>query len=82
MGMLRVMSRHGDDRLTWDSQKAETRDPEAMAAIKEVQRIFDEAIKENGATAFEIEPGKPAKLVKNFNRDAAQIVIVPCVVGG
>ena len=42
MGMLRVMSRRGDDRVTWDLQKAEVSDPEAIAAIREAERIFNE----------------------------------------
>ncbi len=81
MGMLRVMSRHGDDRLTWDSQKAETRDPEAMAAIQEAERIFNEERKK-GATAFKVEPGKPVERIERFDRSAEQIVLVPRVVGG
>ena len=54
MGMLRIMSRRGDDRITWDSQKVEANDPEAMAAIEEAKRIFDEELKK-GATAFKVE---------------------------
>ena len=35
MGMLRIMSRRGDDRIIWDVQKVDARDPEAVAAIEE-----------------------------------------------
>ena len=40
MGMLRVMSRRGDDRVTWDVQKVQEGDPEATAAVREAERIF------------------------------------------
>ena len=51
MGMLRVMSRRGDDRIVWDPKKVEAHDPEAVAAIQEAERIFNEA-RAKGATAF------------------------------
>lgn len=81
MGMLRVMSRRGDDRITWDSTKIEIGDPEAKAAIREAERIFNEE-RIKGATAFKIETGKPAERIEKFDRTAEQIVIVPRVVGG
>ena len=34
MGMLRIMSRKGDERIVWDN-KASTNDLEALAAIRE-----------------------------------------------
>ena len=58
MGMLRVMSRRGDDRVTWDEQKALTGDPEALAAVREAEHIFAQE-RAKGATAFRVEPGKP-----------------------
>ena len=81
MGMLRVMSRRGDDRITWDSKKAETNDPEAMAAIREAERIFNEE-RVRGATTFKVETGKSAERIEKFDRTAEQIVIVPRVIGG
>lgn len=81
MGMLRVMSRRGDDRITWDPKKAETNDPEAVAAIREAERIFNEE-RLRGATAFRVEPGKPAERIEKFDHTAEQIVVVPRVVGG
>ena len=81
MGMLRVMSRRGDDRITWDSNKAEVHDAEAMAAIREAERIFNEE-RARGATAFKVEPGKPVERIDKFDRTAEQIVVVPRVVGG
>jgi len=54
VGMLRIMSRRGDDRIIWDSQKVKANDPEAMAAIEEAERIFNEELKKGG-TAFKVE---------------------------
>jgi len=81
VGMLRVMSRRGDDRITWDEQKALTGDLEAAAAIREAERIFAQE-RAKGATAFRVEPGKPAQRIDQFDRTAEQIIMVPRVVGG
>ncbi len=80
MGMLRVMSRRGDDQISWDSH-VETSDPEAVAAVREAERIFNEERKK-GATAFRVESGKTVGRIDKFDRTAEQIVIVPRVVGG
>lgn len=79
--MLRVMSRRGDDRVTWDQQKVSTNDSEAVAAVREAERIFAQE-RAKGATAFRISPGKPAERIEQFDRTAEQIVLVPRVVGG
>ncbi|GLV57472.1 hypothetical protein KDH_43080 [Dictyobacter sp. S3.2.2.5] len=81
MGMLRVMSRRGDDRLTWDEQKIQTGDPEAVAAVKEAERIFEQE-KAKGATAFRVIDGNPVQRIDKFDATAEQIVLVPRVVGG
>ncbi|QBD81326.1 hypothetical protein EPA93_37270 [Ktedonosporobacter rubrisoli] len=81
MGMLRIMSRRGDDRIMWDSNKLETSNPEAVAAVQEAERIFKEE-RMRGATAFRVEPGKPVERIEKFDRTAEQIVMVPRVVGG
>ena len=81
MGMLRVMSRRGDDRLTWDQQKIQAGNSEAIAAVREAERIFaQESAK--GATAFRVEGGKPVQRLEQFDATAEQIVMVPRVVGG
>ncbi|MGH2478405.1 MAG: hypothetical protein ACRDHW_01945 [Ktedonobacteraceae bacterium] len=81
MGMLRVMSRHGDERVLWNQQKAATGDVEAAAAVREAERIFQEE-RSRGATAFKVESGKPVERIEQFDRTAEQIVMVPRVVGG
>ena len=35
MGMVRVISKRGDDRVQWNEQDAQAGDAEAMAAIRE-----------------------------------------------
>ncbi len=81
MGMLRIMSRRGDDRIVWDTKKVNANDPEAVAAVREAERIFNET-RARGATAFRMEPGKTVERIDTFDRTAEQIVIVPRVVGG
>jgi uncharacterized protein YjiK len=81
VGMLRVMSRRGDDRIMWDSNKLEMNDPEAVAAIREAERIFNEE-RMRGATAFRVESGKTVERIEKFDHTAEQIVVVPRVVGG
>ncbi len=81
MGMLRVLSRRGDDRYTWDVRQVETGDPEAQAAVREVERIFREQ-RAAGATAFRVESGRAVSRVDTFDPEAEQILMVPRVVGG
>lgn len=54
MGLLRIMSRRGDDRLVWDREKAEAGDAVALAAVREAERIFNEE-RARGATAFKVD---------------------------
>ena len=81
MGMLRVMSRRGDDRVNWDQQKVLEGDLEALAAVREAERIFAQE-RAKGATAFRADPGKPIQRIDTFDETAEQIVLVPRVVGG
>jgi hypothetical protein len=81
VGMLRVMSRRGDDRVNWDQQKVLAGDLEATAAVREAERIFAQE-RAKGATAFRVEPGKPIQRIDTFDETAEQIVLVPRVVGG
>lgn len=81
MGMLRVMSRRGDDRVAWDVQQVETGDPEALAAVREAERIFREQ-RGAGATAFRVEGGRALIRIDAFDPEAEQIVMVPRLVGG
>ena len=81
MGMLRVISKHGDDRVQWNEQDALAGDAEALAAIREAERIFAQE-RTRGATAFRVEAGKPAERIEQFDPQAEQIILVPRVVSG
>ncbi|HTK07798.1 MAG TPA: hypothetical protein VL485_11560 [Ktedonobacteraceae bacterium] len=79
--MLRVMSRRGDDRVTWDEQKVLAGESDAVAAVREAEKIFAQE-RAKGATAFKVETGKPIQRIEQFDATAEQIVMVPRVVGG
>jgi hypothetical protein len=81
MAKLRILSARGDSVVEWDSKLADTGDPEASAAVREAERIFEEQ-REHGATAFVVAPGKPAERVDSFNPSASEIIMVPRVAGG
>ncbi len=81
MGMLRIISKHGDDRMFWKEQDAIAGDAEALAAVREAERIFASE-RARGATAFRVEAGKPTARLEQFDPHAEQIVMVPRVVGG
>ncbi len=81
MGMLRIISKRGDDRLLWNAEDALAGDAEAKAAVQEAERIFAKE-QAKGATAFRVEPGKPIERVEQFDPQVEQIVMVPRVVGG
>ena len=81
MGMLRVISSRGDDRLTWNEKDALSGDAEARTAIREAERIFARE-RARGATAFRVDPGQPVTRLEQFDVEAAQIIMIPRVIGG
>lgn len=81
MGMLRVLSRHGDDRFQWNAPAAEVGDVEAVAAVREAERIFEEQ-RARGATAVRVKSGQPAERIDTFDPNAEEIVMLPRVIGG
>ena len=81
MGMLRLMSRRGDDRVVWDTQQVELGDPEAVAAVREAERIFRDQ-QARGATAYRLETGQAPVRIDQFDPQTEQIVVVPRVIGG
>ncbi len=78
MGMLRIISHRGDDRLLWNEQDARAGDAEAMAALREVERIFAQE-RARGATAFRVEAGKP---VERLGCSRSWYVYPSCSSGG
>jgi len=81
MGMLRVLSRNGDDRYVWSEPAVCTGDAEAVAAVAEAERIFREE-RAKGSTALRVAPGLPAERIDVFDPEAEQILMVPRVIGG
>lgn len=81
MAKLRILSHLGDTAVEWDTSKAEVGDLEALEAIREAERIFEEH-KAKGATAFVVTPGKPAEKIERFDETAEQIIMVPRIAGG
>ncbi|HEX6739884.1 MAG TPA: hypothetical protein VF310_16520 [Vicinamibacteria bacterium] len=81
MSTLRLLSHQGDEVHQWDAARAATGDPEALAAVREAERIFA-AARARGGTAFRLTPGQPAERLESFAPEAEQIVIVPRVSGG
>ncbi len=81
MAKLRVLSSKGDTVVEWDEQKVELGDPDALAAVREAERIFEEQ-RARGATAFVVAPDRPARRIDTFDPQAEQVVMVPRVAGG
>ena len=81
MGLLRLMSRRGDDRVMWDTRQVELGDPEAVAAVREAERIFRDQ-QARGATAYKLEPGHAPVRIDQFDPQTEHIVVVPRVIGG
>jgi hypothetical protein len=81
MGMLRVLSRRGDDCVAWDPQRVAVGDPKALLAIREAERIFAEQ-RARSATAFRVERGQAPVRIDQFDPAAQHIVLIPRIVGG
>lgn len=81
MAKLRILSARGDTVVEWNPAEVEAGDREARAALREAERIFEEA-RGRGATAFKVERGKPAERLDRFDQKADEVVIVPRVAGG
>ncbi len=81
MAKLRVLSSMGDTVVEWDEKKVDLGDPDALAAVREAERIFDEQ-RARGATAFVVTPNRPAERIDTFDPNAEQVVMVPRVAGG
>ena len=78
---MRVLISQGDRLVAWEDDKVVTGDPEAIAAVREAERIFREQL-ERGSAAFKVETGQPAQRIDVFDPKAEQIVIVPRIAGG
>ena len=81
MGTLRILSRRGDECATWDLLDVAVGDPEALAAVREAERMFHEACAQ-GATAFTVKSDHSTLRMERFDQTAEQMVLIPRAVGG
>ncbi len=81
MGVLRVISSRGDEQIVWERHRVAEGDPEALAAVREAERIFQQQLA-LGATAFTVERDSAPARIDRFDAQAAQIVLTPRVAGG
>ena len=82
MPSLRILNASGDTRLSWDHDALQRGDPEALAAVREAERIFAEA-RAAGGEAFRLRAGQVAERVERFAPGADDdVVIIPRMVGG
>lgn len=81
MAKLRILSAKGDTIVEWDANRVEANDPDAISAVLEAERIFQEQ-RARGATAFKIAPDQPAVRIDELDRTAQEIIMVPRVIGG
>jgi len=81
MATMRILSARGDTAVEWDETKLTDPDPDARAAVREAERVFEE-LRSKGATAFQVRPGQPAERMDTFDPTVEQIIVVPRVAGG
>jgi hypothetical protein len=81
MPTLRVLNSSGDRRVAWKTDDVAHGDPEALAAVREAERIFARE-RERGAVAFRVSPGAPAERLDVFDPLAEETVVIPPMVGG
>jgi hypothetical protein len=81
MAVLRILSNLGDTKYEWDNGRVQQGDADAVAAVREAERIFAQQ-RAKGATAFKVWPGRQAERLDRFDPQAEHVVIVPRVAGG
>jgi hypothetical protein len=81
MATLRVLNGSGDRRITWNTEGFANNDPEALAAVREAERIFAHE-RARGALAFRVRPGGIAERLQGFDPLAEETLMIPAMVGG
>jgi hypothetical protein len=82
MGCLSILNASGDTTIRWDERAFATGDPDALAAVAEAERLFEEA-RAAGGVAFRVEAGRLAQRVSTLEPGSAdEVLIVPRMVGG
>lgn len=78
MARLRVMNERGDATVVWDPAKVASKDPEALAAVIEAERIFASNLA-IGGTAFTSEGVRLDAFDPTVERET---IVVPRMCGG
>lgn len=82
MNKLQILGREGHKELEWDMVKVAEEDPETLAVIEEAERIVNEAFARGQAVFRLDDPNQPAERIKEFDRTAPRIMIIPRLAGG
>lgn len=73
--MLRIMSpTKGDVATTWD--------PAIEAEVQEAMERFDKAIASGALIAFKVDEQREGEPIKQFDKEAHEILLVPRMAGG
>jgi hypothetical protein len=81
MSTLHVLNRHGDQHISWNPEALDRGDPEALAAVREAERIFTEE-RNRGGVAFRVVPGATPERIDALDLRANDIVVLPAIAGG
>lgn len=80
MGMMRQMTaRDGDTVVTWGDTKVKDATELSEAEVKE---RFDKIVKGAGVTAISVSSVGAPKVLKDFDAQAEEIILMPNVVAG
>jgi hypothetical protein len=82
MNKLQILGRAGHKELTWEIEKVQEEEAEALEVIAEAERIVNEAFA-RGQAVFRVDsPDQPAVRINQFDRTAPCTVIIPRLAGG
>lgn len=81
MPTLRVLNAGGDRQVRWDVDQLMRGDPEAKAAVREAELIFQRE-RARGAVALSVQPGAPAERLEAFDAQVEDTILVPPMAGG
>jgi hypothetical protein len=81
MASLRVLNRSGDLKISWNPADVARGDPEALAAVREAERIFAHE-RAQGSMAFRVRQGAPAERLTTLDPLAEETVMIPPMAGG
>jgi hypothetical protein len=73
-GTLRIMSKNGDDVMTWNKNDKNS--------VAEVKALFDEMIRVNKMWAYTVPAQGEAELIRDFDPDAELIKMHKQNIGG